>query len=187
MERELLLTGIGGQGIQFAAQILARALTQEGRRVMSLGTYGGTMRGGNTDASIVFADGPISAPPIVASAWSALVMHHRFWQPLLHKLAKGAVLLLNRPVFETDEDLSAFRTYDIPAASVAAGIGAEMGASLVMIGTYAKLTGAVQLASLIGAMERALPPYRRTHAAQNQAFLEAGFAHVPAAREPAFP
>jgi len=44
VERELLVTGIGGQGVQLATQVLARALTLENRYVMSLGTYGGTMR-----------------------------------------------------------------------------------------------------------------------------------------------
>ena len=35
MERELLITGIGGQGVQLAAQVLARGATLEGRDVMS--------------------------------------------------------------------------------------------------------------------------------------------------------
>jgi len=65
VEREVLLTGIGGQGVQLAATILARAATREGRHVMTLGTYGGCMRGGNTDSSVLVADRPISTPPIV--------------------------------------------------------------------------------------------------------------------------
>src|ERR1700744_4820151 len=93
LERELLVTGIGGQGVQLATQVLARALTLEGRYVMSLGTYGGTMRGGNTDASLVFADRPISSPPIVASAWSGLIMHHRFWEGTRARLRPQAVLV----------------------------------------------------------------------------------------------
>ena len=41
MEREILWTGIGGQGVQLAAQVFARAAVKEGRVVMMLGTYGG--------------------------------------------------------------------------------------------------------------------------------------------------
>ena len=37
-EREVFLTGIGGQGVQLAGKILALAATSEGRNVMSLGT-----------------------------------------------------------------------------------------------------------------------------------------------------
>ena len=66
-ERELLLTGIGGQGVQLAAQVIARRATLEGRDVMFFGVYGGMMRGGNTDSTVVVADGPITAPPVVVA------------------------------------------------------------------------------------------------------------------------
>ena len=75
MERELILTGVGGQGVQLAAQVLARAAVVEGRFVMLLGTYGGTMRGGNTDSTLVVADEPITAPPIVSRVWAVVAMH----------------------------------------------------------------------------------------------------------------
>ena len=68
MEHEIMSTGIGGQGVQLAAQILARAATLEDRQVMYLGTYGGTMRGGNTDTTIVIADGHITLLDIDAAA-----------------------------------------------------------------------------------------------------------------------
>ena len=67
IERELLITGIGGQGVQLAAQVIAQAATLEGRDVMFFGIYGGMMRGGNTDSTVVVADGPITAPPVVAA------------------------------------------------------------------------------------------------------------------------
>ena len=56
MEREVLLSGIGGQGVQLAAQVLAVAAVDEGRDVQLFGSYGGMMRGGNTDATLVLAD-----------------------------------------------------------------------------------------------------------------------------------
>ena len=37
------------------------------------------MRGGNTEATLVLADGPIEAPPTVRDTWSAIVMHHDYW------------------------------------------------------------------------------------------------------------
>ena len=59
MERELLVTGIGGQGIQLAALVIARAALAEGREVQLFGSYGGMMRGGNTEATLVVADGSV--------------------------------------------------------------------------------------------------------------------------------
>ena len=40
MERELMVTGIGGQGVQLATQVLARAAMAEGREVLLFGSYG---------------------------------------------------------------------------------------------------------------------------------------------------
>ena len=65
VERELLVTGIGGQGIQLAALVIARAALAEGREVQLFGSYGGMMRGGNTEATLVVADGPVESPPTV--------------------------------------------------------------------------------------------------------------------------
>ena len=90
MERELLLTGIGGQGVQLAAQVLARAAIAEGRSVQMFGSYGGMMRGGNTEATVVIADGAIEAPPTVADAWSAIFMHHDFSEPTSRQAAARA-------------------------------------------------------------------------------------------------
>ena len=61
MEREIGLTGIGGQGVQLAAQTLARGAAHEGRNVSLFGVYSGSMRGGRTDSSVVVADGGMTA------------------------------------------------------------------------------------------------------------------------------
>src|SRR5580765_3238128 len=99
MERELLITGIGGQGVQLAAQVLARAATLEGREVMYLGLYGGMMRGGNTDSTVVVADSPILAPPVVSRAWSAIAMHDDYWPAVEAKLRPGGLVLVNDSTF----------------------------------------------------------------------------------------
>ncbi len=98
MERELLMTGIGGQGVQLAAQLIAKTATRFGRYVQLFGSYGGMMRGGNTDATLIIGDEPVQAPPMVSSAWSALVMHHEFAAPTLERLRPGGVLVVNTSV-----------------------------------------------------------------------------------------
>src|SRR5215471_9146360 len=102
MEREVLITGIGGQGVQLAAQVLARAATLEGREVTYLGIYGGMMRGGNTDSTVVVADAPILAPPVVSHAWAAIAMHDEFWPDVERKLRPGGLVVVNDTTFATD-------------------------------------------------------------------------------------
>ena len=119
MEREVLLTGIGGQGVQLAAQVLARAAALEDRSAMVFGIYSGVMRGGNSDSSLVVADGPIQSPPVVSHAWSAIVMHHKYWEPIVAKLRPGAVVVVNSTLFEGDIDRGMHRVFDVPVTSKA--------------------------------------------------------------------
>jgi Pyruvate/2-oxoacid:ferredoxin oxidoreductase gamma subunit len=186
MERELVLTGVGGQGVQLAAQVLARAAVLEGRHVMLLGTYGGTMRGGNTDSTLVVADAPIATPPIVSRVWCAIAMHHRFWEPARAKLRTGSIVVVNHPVFAGEVDRARHRLFEVPAAEIAARIGEPLAAAMVLVGAHARITGLVGIEALVAGMRESLPPYRRQHAEANEKALRAGFAEAPPGAAPAW-
>lgn len=186
MERAILLTGVGGQSVQLAAQILARAATQEGRHVLYLGAYGGAMRGGNTDSTIVVGDDPLDTPPIVSRVWGALAMHHAYFKPVRRKLAPGSLLLVNSSIFEGDLERDAQRVFDVPATELASELGNALAASLVLIGAFAGLTGIVTLDSLVAAMRESVPAYRSQHVATNEKALRTGFEALPRNAAPAW-
>jgi Pyruvate/2-oxoacid:ferredoxin oxidoreductase gamma subunit len=172
----LLLTGIGGQGIQLAAQVLARAAITEGRQVQMFGSYGGMLRGGNTEATVVVGDEPVEAPPTISSTWSAILMHHDYVEPTLALLRPGTIVLRNSTVYEGDVDVDGIELLDVPATELAVGVGNIMTASMVMTGAYAKRTGLVALDSLKEAVVASLPSYRTKHVELNVSALDAGFA-----------
>jgi Pyruvate/2-oxoacid:ferredoxin oxidoreductase gamma subunit len=178
IERELLITGIGGQGVQLAAQVLARAATLEGRDVMFFGVYGGMMRGGPTDSTVVVADGPIATPPVVARAWSAIAMHDEHWAPIEPRLREGAVVVVNDSTF--GHTIAAPVTvHRLPATEIAAELDNALGASMVMVGAYAGHTGLVGLDALVEAMRASIPSYRSQHADANERTLRAGWDLLP--------
>ena len=59
MEREIIFTGIGGQGIQLMAKVLAQAAAADGKHAMLFGVYGGAMRGMPSESTLVIGDEPI--------------------------------------------------------------------------------------------------------------------------------
>jgi len=186
VERELLLTGIGGQGIQLAAQVIARGALAEGRAVQVFGSYGGMMRGGNTEAAVVVADGPIEAPPTVGSAWSAILMHHDYSEPTIRRMAPGGLVLVNTSVFEAPLDRDHHVVLDVAATDIAAGAGNALAAAMVMAGAYIAATALVGLDAMVDAVSESLPAYRQQHVALNVAALRAGFEAVPRDVAPAW-
>jgi len=185
IERELLITGIGGQGVQLAAQVVASAATVEGRNVMFFGIYGGMMRGGNTDSTVVVADGPIEAPPVVSHAWSAIAMHDEFWEPLEPKMRPGGLVLVNDSTF-AHRITAPVTVRRIPATDTATELGNPLGGAMVMVGAYAAMTGLVGLDALLEGMRRSVPPYRTQHIAANERAIRAGWESVTPGEVPAW-
>lgn len=183
MERELLVTGIGGQGVQLAALVIARAAAIEGRAVSLLGIYGGMMRGGTTDSTVVIGDAAIESPPVVTRAWSAIAMHDEFWGPVAAKLRPGAVVVANATTFAASVPADA-TLIRVAGTETAIELGNLVLAAMVVVGAYATATGVVALDSLVAAMRESVPSYRRQHVADNEAALHAGATLVAACTHP---
>ena len=173
MQKEVVLTGIGGQGVQLAAKTLAMAATAEGRQVMMSSHYGGEMRGGQTEASVIVSDGKLRPVPILESTWSAYVMHHKYWPGVEARLRPGGVAVVNSTV-ATDIQPGDFDLIAVPAGEIAANLGTPMATGFVLLGAYCAATGMARLDSLIDAMKELVPPYRTQHVAANEAALRAG-------------
>ena len=189
MERELIMTGIGGQGIQLAAAVVAHAAMAEGREVQVFGSYGGMMRGGNTEATVVVADGAITAPPTTGATWSAIVMHGAHAPKVLPALRPEGVCMVNSTVVEpgyVPDGPESPLAVELPATAIALELGNVVAASMVMTGAYAAVTGLAELASLTAAVVDALPPYRAGHADLNERALAAGFEVAPRLVRPAW-
>jgi 2-oxoglutarate ferredoxin oxidoreductase subunit gamma len=181
-----MITGIGGQGVQLASLVVARAAIAEGREAQLFGSYGGVMRGGNTESTVVVGDGPIEAPSTVGETWSAILMHHDYVEPTLRCLRSGSVVLVNSTVFEAPLERADYVCLDVPATDLAVEVGNIMTASMVMIGAYAAFTGLVGLPALQQAVADSLPAYRKNHVQLNVAALSAGYEAAPENAAPAW-
>lgn len=185
MEREVIVTGIGGQGIQLLAKTLALAATRAGRYAMLSADYGGEMRGGPSKASVVIGDAPLRALPVLASAWSAIVAHHRFSEPALARIRPGGPVVINSELVEPGHVPDGLRVVAVDAGRIAKSVEAPLAVGFVLLGAYTAVTGIVDPGGLAGAMEELLPPYRKQHAPANARAIAAGVAAGAAAGVPA--
>jgi Pyruvate/2-oxoacid:ferredoxin oxidoreductase gamma subunit len=151
--------------VQLAAQIVARAAITSGFEVQIFGSYGGMMRGGNTESTIVVGDGPIETPPTVTSAWSAILVHPDHAAPTLERVRPDGVVVFNATLFAD------------PPRPDAIGIpltGSPLDASLVLVGAHAAITGLLGLDAMLAAVAGALPPYRQQYVGRCQDALRLG-------------
>lgn len=185
-EREVLFTGIGGQGLQMVSKALGMAALADGREVLLVPRYGGMMRGGKTNAELTIGDPPLRALPVVTAAWSAFVMHQAFWETIRPNLRSGAVVVVNSSLFHLDVDVDEARSFRVPATDIAAELGSPMSAGFVLLGAFLAITGLAPVGAAVDAMRQLVPPYRTQHVTNNERAIEAGVAAGPALAAPAW-
>jgi Pyruvate/2-oxoacid:ferredoxin oxidoreductase gamma subunit len=178
MERAVVMTGIGGQGVQLVAKLLAEAGMREGRQVMMFGIFMGMIRGGSSESTVVLADGEIVSPPIVPEVWAVLAMHPEGMAKLAPKVRRGVVVVRNATLVTRPPAWDGVRDVAVPATELAKAIGQPLGAGMTALGALAAATGLVAVPSLVEALGAVLPPHRRQHVAANRACLERGAAWV---------
>jgi 2-oxoglutarate ferredoxin oxidoreductase subunit gamma len=186
LEREILLSGIGGQGIQLAAKTLAVAAMREGRRVLMFGTYGGEMRGGDTEAAVVVGAGSLLTPPVIDFAWAGLAMHPMRWPTVAAKIRPGGIVLINASVFEDTVDYDG-TVMSLPVTGMASAAGMQQAATMVALGAFAAATRIVKIETLHAIAAEVLPPYRQQFAAANRRALTIGYEAVADQLCPAWP
>jgi Pyruvate/2-oxoacid:ferredoxin oxidoreductase gamma subunit len=157
--RDVILTGIGGQGIQLCAKVLALAAAADGRHVMLSSYFGGEMRGGRTEATVVTRDAPITGlPPIVPRLDAAIVLHPAFLGDALPRLVDDPLVVTDAWAWE-GVDLPG-RVVRVPARERAADLGAPVAAGLVLVGAFAAVTSVATPGALDTAVHELVPAHR---------------------------
>jgi 2-oxoglutarate ferredoxin oxidoreductase subunit gamma len=180
VERAIAMLGLGGQGIQLIAKVLAHAAMREGRQVMLFGVFKGTIRGGSSESTVVVADEEIVAPPIVPRVWAVLAMHAEGLPALGRKVESGGVLAVNSSLIATPPAWEGVHRLAVPATELAKAMGQPLGASLVALGALVAATRLVAIESLGRALGEVLPPHRRKLIDANMACIARGAEHVAA-------
>jgi 2-oxoglutarate ferredoxin oxidoreductase subunit gamma len=134
---EVLLAGLGGQGVQLAGDILARACTQAGRQVSVLPSYGAEARGTLIRTEVVISDEQILYPgvlePDIFVAFSQEA-YDRFAPTLT---AETSVIYDSACVTPATGNASKARHYAVAAIEAASEAGNAKAANMVMLGAIA--------------------------------------------------
>jgi 2-oxoglutarate ferredoxin oxidoreductase subunit gamma len=171
--RDVILTGIGGQGVQLCAKVLATAVVADGRHAMLSSYFGGEMRGGRTEATVIAREGPIvGLPPIVPRLDAMIVFHPEFLGDALPRLSDEPLVVADDWAWADVDNRG--RVVRVPGREIAAELGTTVAAGFALVGAFAALTGSPTIDSIAGAIRDLVPPHRTAALQANLAALDAG-------------
>ncbi|MGE4294414.1 MAG: 2-oxoacid:acceptor oxidoreductase family protein [Campylobacterales bacterium] len=160
MRHELRFTGVGGQGVLLAGQILAEAKIKSGGYGVKAATYTSQVRGGPTKVDILLDDNEIVYPyanegEIEFMLSTANVSYHQFKSGVRDG---GIIIVEPNLVQPTDEDRKRWKIYEIPIITIAKEeVGNVVTQSVVALAATVAMTGCVDRNLVFETMKESVP------------------------------
>lgn len=153
---EIRISGLGGQGVVLAGQILGRAAVYDGKNAVQTQSYGAEARGSAAKSEVIISDGKIGFPMVrkcdilVAMSQDALNKH-------IKDLKEDGILIVDTTNVKTIPETKA-KTLKIPATEHAEKtLGNKIYANMLILGVLTKTTSVVSKKAVEKAIEEALP------------------------------
>jgi 2-oxoglutarate ferredoxin oxidoreductase subunit gamma len=202
MQRELVFSGVGGQGILTGSQLFGHTALAEGKRAMYFSMFQGAQRGGICECLLVVADGRVEASPVIMQPLDGcLAMHPNSFLRFEPLIDPGGLLVYNTSIkfgtsdtkltsgeglgmkSDTEITLAPKRAdvayFGLPATDIAIEqLGSSLPATLVAVGAFIQLSGVVSLGKAIESLAQTLPAHRRHLNPLNERALKLGYRYA---------
>ena len=139
---EVRISGLGGQGVVLAGEILGRAAVYDGKYAVQTQSYGAEARGSAAKSEVIISDKKIGFPKVrkcdilVTMSQSALNKH-------LDDLKENGILLVDRDKVKEVPKVEA-KVFSVPATRIAeTELKSRIYANAIMLGALTKITGIV--------------------------------------------
>jgi len=161
IEREVLITGFGGQGIVMTGNIMGTAATLYDKKHATMTqAYGPEARGGSCSSQVIISSEEILFP-YVEQPEVLICMSQEGYTKNVKSLVPDGILIWDTDLVQTGDLDPNWITYNIPATRFAEEIGNKMMANIVMLGFLSAVSDIVSHQSLRAAVLEAVPKHTK--------------------------
>lgn len=148
IEKEVLISGFGGQGIILAGDILGKAAAiYDKKHATMTQSYGPEARGGACSSQVMISEEEILFP-YVEKPQVLICMSQEGFSKNIGMLPPGGLLIWETDLVKVENLDPSFITYHIPATRFAEEFGNKMMANIVMLGFLSAVGDLVTLEAL---------------------------------------
>jgi len=135
---EVRISGLGGQGVVLAGQILGRAAAYDGKNVVQTQSYGAEARGSAAKSEVIISEGKIGFP-IVRKCDILVAMSQEAVEKNIKDLREDGILLVDTSTAKKIPETKA-SVFKIPATEIAEKVfKAKIYANMIMLGALTNI------------------------------------------------
>ena len=139
MEKNVLIGGFGGQGVQTLGKLLAYGANDAGTIVTFHPAYGGEMRGGTSNCTVTISDRQIGAPNKRMCDY-IIAMNIPSFQRFEKQVKPGGLFILNTSIIKDKPVRDDIQHVCIPINDIAEKVGSTTVLNIVMLGFFVMYT-----------------------------------------------
>jgi 2-oxoglutarate ferredoxin oxidoreductase subunit gamma len=173
MREEVFISGLGGQGIVLAGQLLAQAGMDAGLEVSWYPSYSPEVRGGEATCTVILADGLVGSP-VSGRPRTALLLDPRSVANYAGTCAPGGTLIINTGLGEEPVERDDVRVVRLDGNALAAQLGDDRILNMVMVGAYLQAARPEMLGETAEALSHVLPERHHRFIPMNLDAIRAG-------------
>ncbi len=154
MQKKIIITGFGGQGVILAGRIVGKAAAIFDKLESSLvQSYGPESRGGACSVQVTIADQEIYYPYI--NVPDILVcMSQAGYDKYRDIISENTIIIIDQDLIKLNKPVDC---YAVPATRLAEEMGLKMMANIIMVGFLVGITNAVSLESAKKTVSESVP------------------------------
>ena len=173
MEKEVIISGFGGQGVLSMGKILAYSGLMENKQVTWMPAYGPEQRGGTANVTVIVSDEKISSP-ILSTYDVAVVLNQPSLEKFESKVKPGGILIYDsygiiKP--PTRKDITVYR---IDAMDKAAELKNGKIFNMIVLGGLLRVCPIISSEGVEKALYKTLPERHHALIPLNMTALEEG-------------
>ncbi len=177
MQKEIIISGFGGQGVLFAGQVIAYAAMDTGKVVTWIPSYGPEMRGGTANCTIVIADEEIGSP-LVKNPPLAIALNLPSFDKYEDILSRGGTLIVNQSMVDRAAKRDDIHAIFVPCNEIAEEIGDKKLTNMVAVGALLLSLPELSRKDIEKALEAHLPARHKHLLPKNFEALKRGYEHA---------
>jgi len=177
MQKEIIISGFGGQGVLFGGQVISYAAMDAGKEVTWIPSYGPEMRGGTANCTVVIADDEIGSP-LVKNPPLVIALNLPSFDKYEPLMQPGGTLIVNQSMVDRGAKRKDIHVGMIPCNEIAEEIGDKKLLNMTAVGALLSVLSEVTLKDVEKALEAHLPERHKHLLPKNLEALKRGYEYA---------
>jgi len=150
---DLIIAGLGGQGILMGGKILAGAAMSQYRNSLWLPSYSSRVRGGPSECTVIFSNDDIDSP-VLSKADVVILVDAPQFKSFENRVNTGGYFIVESTGLNETVERDDIKMLSVPAFKMAMGLRDMRSSNMILLGIYIGITNAISASAVEEELEK---------------------------------